>query len=693
MANKNPIERQLQEIHASRDFARLAPFSCATSWATMTQNERQLLAMLFIAHGEEQLKHGDNAAIKNFSLATEVAPSNPQILFHQAQAYASQVSNSRCLASACNALELATQIDPNYFAAWHLWGTVLMRMGEVHGEIQYFQEAGQKFTTTQSLLQHASNDQKHALYWDWGLCWHGQGMLSGEALDLHCALDKYRFVAEGGFHHANFWNDYGTAMATLAGLLGRKELLIEAIDLFQKVVTSSPNHFQGWLNLACACYRFYEFDGDDAYFYCACDSFSHAAALNSNNIDLWINWGRLFVHAGKLTEEFEHFTIASEKFEHANACEPNQPELLCAWAEADMLSGDFLERLDLLRSSQAKIVRSLELQSDNPESWYIYGCCLLQLGRYFTDSSYFLQAIEKYRYGLTLNERHPRLWHGLAMAYFSIGEMDDNAEQISLSADYCAKAIENGGQSCIAIWNDWGVSLMKLSQIKDDQGAVEAAIDKFEQSLGSKNLKEQLESPHLDWLYHYGCAYDFLGDFTENPTDYEKAVQILSHVVQQDPEFTSARCNLAIALSHLGEVADDIESFHKALEHFQIYLSTDSEDENAWNSWGMCLLNLAQLMHDPLHPEQSLSLYEQAEGKFAHAIALGSSLALYNMACLYSMIGNHNAAMHYIERSEVADSLPPVDELMHDEWLESLRETAEFRNFIALISNKKSDPK
>ena len=39
--------------------------------------------------------------------------------------------------------------------------------------------------------------------------------------------------------------------------------------------------------------------------------------------------------------------------------------------------------------------------------------------------------------------------------------------------------------------------------------------------------------------------------------------------------------------------------------------------------------------------------------------------------------------MHFLEKADVASALPPLDDLLQDEWLENLRGTPSFRNYIS----------
>lgn len=688
MDNQTPLQKQLQEILTQKDFNRLGAFSESSAWSTLTNDERHLLGMLFVAKGENQLSMGDGKVLESFALASQVAADNPQVFYQQAVAYATQNNNIRCLTEACKALESATRLDPAFFDAWHAWGCILVHVGNLNGEMIHFQDANQKFLNALRCSQNAEQVKLGSLYSQWGLSWQSLGQLSGEAHDFTQALDKFRQATELGINDADFWNDYGNSISSLGILIGKNALFLEAIELFRKAIACVPEHFSAWLNLGRAFQRLFDSEPEERYFRCASESFGRAADIDSKNLNLWMLWGCLYLDSGKMKHDLDHLRISCQKLERANACESNHSEVLRFWAEAEMLCGTYLERLDVLRLSEEKILKSLELNPDSPDAWCVYGTILTELGRYFTDETYYEQSIEKFRYGLSLNSKHTRLWYGLSLAHYALGELTDEVKMFEDSARYCAKVIECSGSHVPQFWNDWGVALMKISELNDDQSALELGIEKLECAIGTKEIGEYLPHCELEWLYNYGCAFDFLGDLTENPRDYEKSIHVLSLVVKQDPSYTHARYNLALSLSHLAELTDDIDAFQKSLDHFQTLLGKDPEDENAWNDWGMTLLNYAQLVHDPLHPEKSLSYYEQAEEKFTHAVALGYSYAFYNMACLYSLIGNNTAAMHYIERTEASGSLPGIEDVMHDEWLEGLRETSEFRSFVALLSNR-----
>jgi tetratricopeptide (TPR) repeat protein len=348
------------------------------------------------------------------------------------------------------------------------------------------------------------------------------------------------------------------------------------------------------------------------------------------------------------------------------------------------------ERLDLIRGAKAKLEISLEMEPEDPHSWYLYGCCYNELGRYFHSEDYYLCAIEKFKYGLSQSSCYPILWYGLALAHFAIGELNGNKVHLEKAAHCCSKAMECGRSGSAQFWNDWGVTLLSLAEITEDPSHVRMAIEKFEKALRLPIDESNLQEVDLEWVYNYGSAFDLLGELTEESSCFEKAVQILTQVVQLDPDYYHARYSLALALANSGESHFDVESYQKASEHFQILLEQDSEDDMIHLDYGMTLIHLGLLIQDANYPDPAQVLFKHAEAHLMQAAALGNTQSYYQLAGLCSITGHLEQAMHYLERASFCGAIPEIEDLIHDEWLETLLHTPSFRQFINELSTRQS---
>jgi tetratricopeptide (TPR) repeat protein len=682
------IQQRLETALTTNNFLLLSHYNDPTSWTTMTQDERELLGLLLIKQGEHLLKDGDNKALESFELASKVAPFSAVIFFQQALALSFYSQNIRCLMAAANALEKAIQLEPNFIAAWYGWGCTITDIGTLNNDSALLFQAHDKFEEANRLAQSHESLLPDEFFWQWGICWYRLGKISGEAVDFFKALEKYRVAAnQVNEKSGSFCNDYGNVLVEIAFLIGRNELLIEAAEQYKLAVAKSPNESEAWINLACTYQNIYEITDVEEYFLEANECFEQAIEIDGNNYQTWLKWGALYAFAGKKLKDPDRIQFSLNKFEKANACEPNNALILARWSEAQMLIASYNDNLDLLREAELKISLSIKLEPDVPAFWYISGMCLSELGRYFNDIRYLEQAIVKLQYAHSLCDSTPAVHHGLALAYYTIGEMTANTTSLEKSLPYFSQAIELSNIPVPDCWNDWGVALMKLGEFTNEKKHIENAVEKFEKAIGYK-FNETSKDIELEWLYNYGCAMDFLGDFHEEAPYYEKSIQILTHVLHVDPEYSHARYNLALSFSHLGELNSEIDCFLKAIEHFKILLENDNEDEFAWNDWGLALTHLAVLTFDSIHPEFSQDYFEQAEKKFHHASSFGNTHTYYNLACLYALTNNMAAAMHYLERADFSDSLPPTEDVMHDEWLDNMRNHPPFRAFISHLLNK-----
>lgn len=682
------ILKKFENILDTNDFTQLIPYTEPASWNQMSDDERELLALLFIKQGQQQLRQGDSKVLESFDRASKLAPHSPLIFFQQAIAFASEEHNIHCLVAASKALEKTLELDPSLVQAWYGWGNVLLNIGVFYDDPSYFYQTNEKFAEVERLSQAGSTPLPDEFYWHWGLCWYKIGKISGEAVDFITALEKLRLAVPTELSKGQFCNDFGNVLIEIAFLFDRNELFTEAVEYYKAGANQFPDHYEGWMNLACTYQRLHNIHQTEEYFHEADLCFEKAVSINPNDYNSWLHWGELFANAGKFDSDIERIYASFDKFERANLCDPNNPTALARWGEAQMLAASYSENFDLFREAEIKISTALEANPEAPALWYLYGTCLYELGRYFGDIEYFIRATEKFKHGLTLNDSQVLLHHGLALTYTAIGETTAQSSMYEDAIRHFTIINELNQKVPSSLWNDWGVALMKLGELVHDKKYIESAAEKFERAVTNASNSSLADDVEIEWLYNYGCALDFLGDFHEEPSYYERAVQVLSQVLQIDPQYTHARYNLALALSHLGELNSDVDCFHKAIDLFEVLLQNDGEDEMAWNDWGVTLLNLAFLTSDVSDPESCQKIYEDAERKLLHAVALGNVQAFYNLACLYALSNNTSAAMHYLEKGEHCHALPPIENIMHDEWLENLRHLQSFRLFISRLLNK-----
>lgn len=682
----------LIDIQETQSFDRLESFRDPQIWATMTEEEQALLAKLFVFMGVHYLSQGDSKVLEAFDFAAKISHHSSQILYEQGKAFAHYQDNLRCLYLASQALSQAVEKDKGLLEAWLTWGEVLVQIGVLDHQVSALIEADQKFEHLSKLIssQSGSFDQQH-YYWVWGQCLAAIGQDSEEPYDYYRAIAKYRLAHDQGCQDPQFLCDYSQALIEFSSLVDAKELLIEALKCLDQATQQEDASFNVYFCKGIVLSKLYEALGENELIEAAIKSFEEASKLDADSWELWLKWGQIESFVGKIKRDVKLVESALSKFAKAHQLEQNHAHILGAWGEAELFLGSQQEQYALIQSAKQKVAKSLHLQPENPDLWYLYGACYNELGRYFNDEGFYRQAIERFQQGLSLNRRHPLLWYGLSLAYFTLGDLNEHIPALEKANLYCSRMMEFEGKGIAQFWNDWGVVLLKLGELTEERGYIEAAIEKFERALKQPFFDLENTEIDLEWAYNYGCAYDLLGEVTEEVAYFEKAVQILSHVVQLDSTYIHARYNLALALTHLADEMSEIDYYQKAVEHFQWLVEIDPEEAFIRLDYGIALTQFALLVQESYQPEKSQEYYRQAEIHLLQAAYQGHPEAYYQLAAFYSLIGSYVYAMHYLERAQAFGSLPTIEDLMHDDWLESLRETPAFRQFIHQLPSQRSN--
>lgn len=680
------IAEKLEQILVSKQFENLNEFKDSEKWPRLKRSERDLLVLLFILQGENQLANSIENALDSFRIAAEIASNNTELLFKIVIALANHEDAEAPLLFSIGIMDKINQLLSSDAKTYHYLGNLLIRLGTLIHDQEALLKANQKFAEGEKYLSELNTEDYMIYQWHWGLCQFCLGKISEEASDYYKAISHFKLAMEKGLDLPKFWNDYGNALVDLSFFLGRTEILHEAIKTFHNAIERQPDYSEPWLNLAC-CYQhlYYQFFREEDFI--QADKFFTEGARLFPDVMLFAKWAEMLLQAGKRTNNLEYVKRSSDLYGKAIELEPEVALFYTRRAEALVLYAFTEEDLHMIKEAETIIIRGLKLKPNEPESWYVYGLCLNAQGGYFDDANFYYQAIDKFQQGLNLSLKQDFLWYGMAVSYFELGELTNNPELVEKSEQYFNRTLEFGINLSPQFWNDWGITLLKLGEIKLEKSYIEAAMSKFYNAINSKLEGDQDASVNVEFLYNYSCALDLMGNITGEIDFFEEALHVLAKIQQQDPQDSAVHYSFGSVFSHLGILTSEIDCFQKANEHFHLYVAQHSEDESAWNDWGISLMEFAELVKDPGCPSNSQQLFNEAEQKIFQSIALGNVYAYYSLACLYSLTGNFTDAMHYLERAQHANALPAIDDLMHDEWLENMRDNGLLNEFISSFKN------
>lgn len=629
-----------------------------------------------------------NSLPKSILKIEEMLPSYKDELgrqfFERGEALLMNAEDLSSLQEAYSVLENALKLIPSSIKAWTSFGDVNLRIAYIEEDPKRFLKAHEVFTHSENLCKEAGLELPPEALWDWGNCLYWMGKESEEAYELKTALDKYSEAYKKGLSDSIFFLDYGTAMGELGVLVGRQELIIDAANLLKRSIEVNGDNPSSWLRLACAYKILYFLTGDVGQFENADQSFVAAARFNvdpAEPLALWLNWGQLLSLEGKTTRDPELLISALEKLEKADLIQQDDPIVLTAIGDTLMHIGILEDKYDFLKESIATLELACSLAVDYPDPFCLLGHALANMGKYFSDASYVHKAIEKFQMGISQDKESHHFWHGLATACFILAEMTHKEEDYLKATKFCEEAIKVGGD-IPGYWNDWGVALMKLGELVENSGHLFEAVQKFEEAIHCFNRKSGGGTPDPDWFYNYGCALDWIGDHEFNPSYFERSIVILARLIDQYPDFHYARYNLGLACFHLGDVTGEIEPLEQAIEQFQLYIQCEPEDDTVMSDLGLTYLTLGDLLQESIENERSIACFKAAEIYLLKSLALGSGRSNYYLACLHSINGNFPEAMIYLQRAAKLKVMPPLEDVLQDEWLGELRLTPQFQIFL-----------
>jgi tetratricopeptide (TPR) repeat protein len=655
------------------------------SWEHLSEEQKKELALQNLAQGELALLRGNLGALSLFEIASQLDPRNPMIWYRQGLSffeYGSEEGKEKALLLAAKHFKIASQLNPRFFDAYVAWGNVLLQLGRFHEEHHFHLEARDKYQKAIALAVGQSKVILAELYWDFGIVWSEIAVHSGEALDYHLSIQAFQSSLDYQPNpQAEFWNDFGNAYLQLGLLINDDRLFLKAVEYLQRAIENMPNYFDGWNALADTYSLLYVNSMDERYAIKASDCYTKAVKLAPKDADVWLSWAQLLGETGRLNKSVKHLISSIEKCARAASLDPEDTDITGQWVESLSYLGSIANRLDLLIEAEQKIIKATDQTPDDPDLWHAYGICLMGFAAYFSDPEYDDMAIEKLQYGLSLDRTNAEIWHALGRAHKHAADLTDDEAMVERAPRFLSKAMDLK-PSCPALTFDAASAYLHYSEAIDDMAALEQAISLFESLL--QNHRGALLN-HPEWVFEYGLALDWLSEYTSEEKDFARAIEIFSHVLLIDPDYPKIHFQIAMTYTQMGHAVGESEYYKKALSHFRLAARQEDENDKLWLEWGLCLIHLA---HHAIDAEFMDQLYLDAEQKISRAGGLGNPHAHYHLACLHSILGRTYEAMDLIRQALSARALPSLDELLEDEWLENLRNTQVFSQFLVDLEAK-----
>jgi tetratricopeptide (TPR) repeat protein len=160
-----------------------------------------------------------------------------------------------------------------------------------------------------------------------------------------------------------------------------------------------------------------------------------------------------------------------------------------------------------------------------------------------------------------------------------------------------------------------------------------------------------------------------------------------AEVLLDDPMRAEALYSWGFALLHQAKskAADEaIKIYQDAVNKFAFCMLINPDYLGAAINGGVAFMDLARL-HGAA-PEHAF--YDQAKAQFEIANRIQKGTASYNLACIYALRGDHDAALTALRYAQERGSLPDAVDILSDPDLDCVKQQAWFVDFIGALDKK-----
>ncbi|MEZ5314654.1 MAG: tetratricopeptide repeat protein [Chlamydiales bacterium] len=578
----------------------------------------------------------------------------------------------------------AKEIDPLLFVEeviWHqLRGQILFYLGYCFQNYSFLGKSFKPYAEINELHHQDKN-----LVWDYAQFWTFIAIQSGEKADLTQALSSFSAAARLGCDSSLFYIDWAIAYIICSSYTGNSLYLNESCFLLKKVIRENYDMKGVNNSIYGHAYKIYAHALKKYYYNThlkktledADISLREVTLLFPSQSDLWLEWGELYLHAGWIDCDLKMIEMGIDKLTSLTLKEVTSTRLTALLGKGLVILGLYLDDLKPMSQGRERILATLESSPEDLDLLNSAGMAELTYGIYFSSKKHYANAIYWFKKGIGIDSTSVCNWHGLFQSYLGLGFLEKNLFFTHKGLTAIKRVCKMRPQSAIYL-NDLGLCLLQLNQFENckntQSSLLEEAILHFTRSYAIDSRSET--------LYNWGHALSCLGSLSEAIEDYEKALDILSSAYRMNPEKSNVSYELAIVLFRLGKLLKKTDYLYESIKLLEPLANSHIEDEVVWGDLGYILLTLSELISDENHPFKREDLRQQAEKRLHHAVRMGNREANYHLASLYSLARLFESSIFFLKRAHAFKVLPNEDDLIHNAWLDNLRKTDIFKEFM-----------
>lgn len=565
-------------------------------------------------------------------------------------------------------VEEAYHLAPTSFRQFHLWGKMLVAIGtETHLE-----EALKRYEQAFEV-----EGERGELLWDWALAWRALYRFSTEIADLYKSERFFKRAAAAQIKTVPFFLDYGCCLQRLAQVTGEPHYLYQAREMFRLARRVQPRDIRDEEEIAKALvYAQSDLVGltqSEHEYEVANRLFHETIVAHPASADLWLRWGEMLLRFGWQRRHAPSIEAAIEKLTSLKIVEADPVETAALLSEALMALGVVLDHGQLFFEGKQRLKESCPTHRSVRQATAF---SRLATALYFSQKETLQEAIDAFT-ALSVYPNHCDVyaWEGLFEAYFFLGELSRTPLPFS-KAFAAARRLTELRPHVPLYQTKAAESLLRLCavdvQIKRPDRVIEQAIRRLIRAL---TIREEWNT-----VFYLACAWDALGEITGDERCYVTAIQKFESLYASLPTDLRVGTHLGITLMHFGKYGSQSEALVRAHALFERALQHDSENGLLLVKMGHCKLLIAETA-----TQERAAWYGDAERVLKQAVAQGEGEAFYDLAALYSLTGRLESAMEALRQAKARCALPPAEELEHVTWLEEVRQTVAFQEFVEAL--------
>lgn len=169
-----------------------------------------------------------------------------------------------------------------------------------------------------------------------------------------------------------------------------------------------------------------------------------------------------------------------------------------------------------------------------------------------------------------------------------------------------------------------------------------------------------------------------------------KAYREFADVVSGDSFLAQSLYNWGFALLQQARTQADlaaIKLYEEAIDKFTFCSIIEANFLGAAIDGGVALMELARIKKVPVDH----ALYRAAKEHFERAEKIHKGTAVYNLACIYALLGQDDQCLLALSEAVNNGSLPSEQEVLNDPDLDGVKAKGWFLDFIASLQTAKAD--